>query len=300
MKDNNELLAKRRKMNFELIATPLFEAAAQTLVGALGGYATNRIINKIYNRSVFYGAFDLWQRGIHFNQLENGDLLYFDGLISPYVQLFPRDPYTNAERWNTLYSFEGKISAAEFSNLEFYAGSDDALRVGQINGETLVGLYDRYGYIGEGLLGVAPSKLIHKKIPDFFNKNFFGSRVRIKATLEKCPAQHGFVAQGLFLKAGIVINVDAYKSIPYLKIIDIDVYNNPNDKICSLLGSPWAATDNTDNPFLIQYGYFSNQDEINKCINNIYKSPIWDEVKVYYDILSAPSESLSYAAQFIL
>ncbi len=287
-------------MDLGIIAQPLFEAAAQTFMGTLGGYTIDKVVDKFYNQNSFNGAFDLWKRGIHHKQINYGDTLSFDGLISPYVQLFPRDPYTNAERWNTLYSFEGKISAEEFSSLEFYAGSDDALRIGRINGETIVGLYNRYGYIGEGILGIVPSKLVLKEIPDFFEKNFFGARVNIRATLEKCPAQHGYVAQSMFLKSGINLPIDGYSNIPYLKINKIEVYNKPNDKICSLLGSPWAATDNKNNPFLVQYGYFSEPKEINNCIENIYNSPIWDDVKVYYDILTTPSVNLSYTKQFIL
>ncbi|WP_113023911.1 hypothetical protein [Paenibacillus sp. YN15] len=283
----------------DIIAKPLLEAAAQTLVGVLGGCAFDKIKGKIFKTNTFDGAFDLWQRGIHCKNIDIGDTLAFDGLISPYVQLFPRDPYTNAERWNQLYSFPGKISAEDFSNLEFYAGSDDALRTGPINGETLVGLYNRYGYIGEGILGVVPTKTLLKKVPEFFNKSYFGTRVRIKGTLAKCPAQHGFVAQGMFLKAGIQFQQDSYSEIPYVKIDSIQLYNNEMDRISSLLGSPWAATNDKKNPYLVQYGYFSNQREINNCLKNIYTSPKWDSVRVYYDTLTSPTPSISFTSQFI-
>jgi hypothetical protein len=284
----------------DIIARPLLEAAAQTLVGVLGGYAFDKIKDKVFKSNTFDGAFDLWQRGIHCKNIDVGDTLAFDGLISPYVQLFPRDPYTNAERWNELYSFTGKISAEDFCNLEFYAGSDDALRTGAINGETLVGLYNRYGYIGEGVLGIIPTKILLKKIPEFFNKSYFGARVRVKGVLAKCPAQHGYVAQGMFFKAGIPLRLDSYKEIPYVKISSIQLYNNEMDKICSLLGSPWAATNDEKSPYLVQYGYFSNPREMDACLHNIYSSPKWDAVKVYYDSITSPTPSLSFASQFIL
>jgi len=284
----------------DIIAKPLLEAAAQTFVGVLGGYTFDKIRDKIFKSNTYEGAFDLWQRGIHCKNINIGDVLAFDGLISPYVQLFPRDPYTNAERWNQLYSFTGNISADDFSNLEFYAGSDDALRTGAINGETLIGLYNRYGYIGEGILGIIPTKVLLKKLPDFFNEKFFGARVRVKGVLANCPAQHGFIAQGMFLKAGINIQLDSYKEIPYIKVSSIQLYNNDNDKICSLLGSPWAATDDKKNPYLVQYGYFSNPKEFNKCLYNIRSSPKWESVKVYYDSITSPIPSLSFASQFIL
>jgi len=284
----------------ELISTPLLEAAAQTLVGVLGGYAIDKVKDKVLKAKTFEGAFDLWQRGIHCKNLNVGDTLVFDGLISPFVQLFPRDPYTNAERWNKLYSFSGKISAEDFSNLEFYAGSDDALRTGAINGETLVGLYNRYGYIGEGILGIVPTNKLLKIIPDFFKPEFFGARVRVKGVLANCPAQHGFVAQGIFTKVGVPTQLDSYKEIPYIKIGSIHIYNSEADRICSLLGSPWAATDDKENPYLIQYGYFSNPKEIKTCLHNIHTSPKWDSVRVYFDSITSPSPSLSFVSQFIV
>ena len=133
----------------EIIGQPLLEAAAQTFVGAIAGYSFDKMKNRIYGDNSFDGPFDLWQRGIHCLNITYEDTIAFDGLLSPYIQLFPRDPYDNAVRWNSLYSFEGKIDAKEFSNLEFYAGSDETIRTGSLNGETLVGLYSRYGYIGE-------------------------------------------------------------------------------------------------------------------------------------------------------
>lgn len=121
-------------MMLEIIGQPLLEAAAQTFVGAIAGYTFDKLKNGIYKENSFDGAFDLWQRGIHCENVSFGDTIAFDGLLSPYVQLFPRDPYQNAVRWNTLYNFEGKINAKEFRNLEFYAGSDETIRTGSLNG----------------------------------------------------------------------------------------------------------------------------------------------------------------------
>lgn len=284
----------------ELIGQPLLEAAAQTFIGAIAGYTFDKLKNGIYKGNTFDGAFDLWQRGIHCKNVTFGDTIAFDGLLSPYVQLFPRDPYQNAVRWNTLYNFEGRINAQEFSNLEFYAGSDETIRTGSLNGETLVGLYNRYGYIGEGVLGVVSTTYLLKQIPDFFAESFYGIHAKITATLSKCPSQHGFIAQGMFQKVGIALNTDQYKDIPYLKINSIKLYRNKRDNICSLLGSPWAATSDITEPYLVQYGYFSNNDELNTCIKNIITSPSWDKVKVFYDAIKAPSPSMSFTNNFIL
>ena len=283
----------------EVIGLPLLEAAAQTFIGAMAGYSFDKVKDRYYRENTFDGAFDLWQRGIHHNAIQRGDRLAFDGLLSPYIQLFPRDPYKNAVRWNSLYNFEGKISAQEFSKLEFYAGSDETIRTGSLNGETLVGLYNRYGYIGEGVLGVISTSYLLKKLPDFFAPSFWGCRVRITGTLAYCPAQHGFVAQGMFAKVGINLDTDQYKEIPYVKINSIHLYNREHDRISSLLGSPWAATDNRNEPYLVQYGYFSNATELSDCNRRIIASPSWNSVKVFYDTLTAPSPSLSFSRNFI-
>ena len=205
-------------MLIDVIGLPLFEAAAQTFIGAIAGYTFDKLKERFYRDNTFEGAFDLWQRGIRHHSIQAGDAITFDGLISPYVQLFPRDPYNNATRWNSLYNFEGKISAREFSKLEFYAGSDETIRTGALNGETLVGLYNRYGYIGEGVLGVVSTSYLRRIIPDFFAPKFWGCRAKISGTLSYCPAQHGFVAQGMFQKVGLTLNADQYREIPYLKI----------------------------------------------------------------------------------
>lgn len=283
----------------EVIGKPLFEAAAQTLIGALAGYSFDKIARTFHRENSFDGAFDFWERGIHHKNIQNGDHVSFDGLISPYVQLFPRDPYTNATRWNELHNFDGLKSAQEFSQMEFYAGSDDAIRTGPLNGETLVGLYSRYGYIGEGALGVVSTSYLRKLLPDFFEAGFWGCRARVAGTLSYCPAQHGFVAQGMFEKAGIHINTDIYREIPYIKVNSIKLYNKESDRISSLLGTAWAATDVKKEPYILQYGYFSNSSEMSDCTNKIIKSSSWDSVKVYFDTITSPNKSLSFAKTFI-
>lgn len=282
-----------------MIGRPLMEAAAQTFVGAIAGYSIDKVKGQIFKENTFEGAFDFWNRGIHYKSIQEGDRFCFEGLISPYIQLFPRDPYENAKRWNELYSFEGKISAQEFSNLEFYAGSDDTIRTGSLNGETLVGLYARYGYIGEGVLGVASTSMIQKNLPDFFLPEFWGRRAQVKGTLSYCPTQHGFIAQKMFSKAGIDMPVHPYHKIPYMKIDSIKLYNKPNDRIASLLGSPWAATSIETDPYLVQYGYISDAFELGECISKIKGSKNWDNVRVFYDDITSPDPTISFSNTFI-
>lgn len=76
----------------EIIGQPLLEAAAQTFVGAIAGYTFDKLKNGIYKENSFDGAFDLWQRGIHCKNVSFGDTISFDGLLSPYVQLFSKRP----------------------------------------------------------------------------------------------------------------------------------------------------------------------------------------------------------------
>lgn len=286
-------------MDLNVIGQPLLEAAAQTFIGAIESYGFDKIKNGLYKDNTFDGAFDFWQRGIHCHSVQQEDTIVFDGLISPYIQLFPRDPYSNAVRWNTLYDFQGKIDSKEFSKLEFYAGSDETIRTGSLNGETLIGLYNRYGYIGEGVLGVVSTSYLLKRIPSFFDVDFWGCRARVTGTLSRCPAQHGFVAQGMFTKVGLHLDTDQYKDIPYIKINSIKLYNKERDKICSLLGSPWAATDKAEEPYLVQYGYFSERAELFECNKKITTSKSWNSVKVFYDTLTSPSPSLSFSRNFI-
>ena len=278
----------------------LLIAAGQTLVGVLGSLGYNKVREKFYRDNSFSGPFDLWKRGIMSNKVQVDDVVLFDGLISPYIQLFPRNPYENGKRWNSLYSFEGKINSQEYSKLEFYAGSDDAVRTGSLNGETLVGLYARYGYIGEGILGVIPTKILLKEFPDFFGLNFFGERVIIKGRLKKCPTQHYFIAKRMFDSMKVPLEQEEYKDVLYLEITKITKFNKERDTVCSLLGSPWAATDLENEPFIVQYGYISNPSEMNSCYDNMRSSNSWNNIQVFYDALRSPSKEVSFTNKFIL
>lgn len=103
-------------MKLNVIGQPLLEAAAQTFVGAIASYGFDKIRNGFYKDNTFEGAFDFWQRGIHHNSVQRGDTIVFDGLLSPYIQLFPRDPYSNAVRWNTLYDLKVKSILKNLAN----------------------------------------------------------------------------------------------------------------------------------------------------------------------------------------
>lgn len=284
----------------DILWKPLLDAAAQTLIGALGSMTFAKIIASIRKNHTYEGAMDLWLRGIHNRTLGEDSNLLFDGIISPYTQLFPGDPFKNAQRWNQLYSFEGKISKYEYQAMEFFAGSDAALRVGSFNGETLVGLYGRYGFIGEGIIGIVPTSLIKKKIPYFFESPFYGARALLKATLSKCPSQLGYVAETIALKSGIDLRTRSYGDLWYLKIKDIDLFNKDHNKTISLLGSSWAVTERKSQQYLTQYGHFSDPTELHNCVKNIQKSNAWKSAQVYYDDLSCPNPELSFKYKYML
>lgn len=161
--------------NTQFLWEPLLESTAQTIVGAIGAFAIKEISSKFYAQNTFESPMDLWKRGIHNHSIEIGDRIKLECIISPYTQLFPCDPFENAKLWRNLYTFEGKVSAQEYQAMEFYVGADETLRIGSFNGETMVGLYYRYGYIGEGIIGVIPTQILKKAIPNFSEKIFWRS-----------------------------------------------------------------------------------------------------------------------------
>ena len=283
----------------ELLWRPLLEAAAQTIVGAVGGYAFTQALKELTRKQTFEGPMDLWRRGIGETVVGDGDQIIVDGLISPYSQLFPGNPMDNAVRWNQLYAFQGKINNEQFQAMEFFAGSDAALRIGSLNGETLVGLYARYGFVGEGLVGVVPTKLLLKAIPDFFHPSFFGAHARIRGRLALCPAQHGYIAQSIARKAGIELDISNYRNIYYLQINKISVARRSDQKMASLLGSAWAVTEEFSEQYLIQYGYLSEAPERKACNGRIIGSEVWDRARVFYDELTSPSQELGFRRTFI-
>jgi hypothetical protein len=278
---------------------PLLEATAQTIVGAIGAFTIKKISERIYRKNMFDGPMDFWKRGMHQKGIEYGDKVHIDCLLSPYTQLFPGDPFENANFWRRLYQFEGKITSSEFQAMEFFVTADEALRVGSINGETLVSLYHRYGYIGDGIPAIVPTAYIKKIIPEFFEKSYFGTRVIVNGILRKCPSQHGLVAQGIAKNAGINIEPQIYFNLPCIDISSIKLFNKSSDTSCSLLGSPWAVTDNKDEQYLMQYGYLDRPDELNICLNNIKQAKTWKNVRVFFDDLAAPSKEMSFKRNFL-
>jgi hypothetical protein len=283
----------------DLLWKPLFEAAAQTIVGAVTGYSLKKVISRVYDSNRFEGGMDTWIRGIHRKKLEEGDSVTIDGLISPYAQLFPGDPCENAKRWNTLHSFPGTISSTEYQSLEFFAGSDSALRIGALNGETIVGVYNRYGFVGDGMVGVVPTKLLLKAIPDIFHPEFVGAYVRMGAYLGRCPSQHLLVARSIAASAKIKLHTQSYLNLPYLQINSVKPYTASSKKSFSLLGSSWMATSAPSQQYLTEYGYFNDPKERNDCVAKLYQSKLWKKASVFFDDISCPSKELSFKQLFL-
>lgn len=281
----------------ELLWHPLLESTAQTMVGAIGAFAVKEISSHFFKENTFDGPMDLWKRGIHNHSIEIGDRIKVECLISPYTQLFPCDPFENAKMWRSLYEFDGKVSAKEYQAMEFYVGADETLRIGSLNGETLVGIYCRYGYIGEGIIGVIKTTQLLKVIPDFFDKDFVGVRATIYGTLELCPTQHGFIAKGIAQNAGISIENIDYAKLPYVNINNLKL--NSHDNTFSLLGTPWAVTDDPKEQYLLQYGYLDSQSELTTCIDNIKNQHAYKNMRVFFDDLKAPSAEVSFKKLFL-
>jgi hypothetical protein len=282
----------------ELLWKPLFEAAAQTFVGAIGTYGFGKVLSKFYESHRYDGGMDVWERGIRPKKLDEGDDVIIDGLISPYAQLFPGDPADNTRRWNSLHTFPGKITSTQYQALEFFAGSDSALRIGRINGETVVGIYNRYGFVGEGLVGVVPTKLLLKAIPNVFDADFVGSFARIRGKMGRCPSQHMMVARSIAASASINLDTAVYKTLPYVQINSLKPYTSANKSTCSLLGSVWVATRQPSQQYLSEYGYFNNAKERLECVAKLYQSKYWNKAAVYFDDIACPSEELSFKRSF--
>lgn len=284
---------------FDLLWKPLLEASAQTIVGAIGGYAFSKALNKLTARNTFEGPMDFWKRGIIGNTAQEDDQVYIDGVLSSYAQLFPGNPFNNGKKWNSLYEFEGTISSNEYQAMDFFAGGDAALRIGSLNGETVVGIYSRYGYVGDGLIAVIATKYLRAMLPVFFDPNFVGARAMIGGRVAKCPTQHGYIVQAIASQAGINVNLNEYKDLYYLKVNSLKLFNKDSEKTFSLIGSPWAATENKDEQYLVQYGYLDNPNELETCVHRIKNSSSWDQTRVYYDDITSPSEEISFKNSFI-
>jgi len=269
------------------------------IVGTIGGYTLSRVIESALQKNLFQGPLDFWMRGMQNRSVAEGDQVFIDGLISPYVQLFPGNPFDNAKKWRKVYDFEGRIDHSQYQAMEFLHGSDSSLRLRSLNGECLVGLYARYGYIGEGLLAVAPTKVILRAIPDFFHEEYFGQTARIGGVIAKCPMQHGFVLQNIAKTAGVSVDVSQYKSLYYIKINKIQITKKPTSATCSLLGSQWSLTDSTSQQYLIEYGHFSDKSELRHCTENLQSRPQWKDTRVYFDDITVISDDLSFSKNFI-
>jgi hypothetical protein len=183
--------------------------------------------------------------------------------------------------------------------MEFFAGSDAALRVGSLNGESVVGLYSRYGFIGEGLVGVVPTTLIKKVVPDFFSADFIGCRAIARGRLSRCPSQHAFVVEAIAERAGIHFNFAGYRNTWYLKIDSVHPFRDSSANTVSLLGSIWAATEVRQDQYLVQYGYLTNQAERRACIAHLKEDRAWKRARVYYDDIDCPDRELSFKRNFM-
>jgi hypothetical protein len=277
---------------------PLLEGSAKTLAGAIGAYGVTKLVQKLQPHNTFAGPLDFWRRGIQERLINEDDHVVFQGLISPYTQLFPGNPMRNGSRWSAIYEFEGKIDKEQYQAMDFYAGADVALRLKSLNGETVVGLYGRYGYIGDGLIGVVSTKYLLQRIPQFFQPDFFGLNARVYGKVSRCPSAHFAAAQQIASKAGVELDKNEYRSLYYLNVAKIVPATKASEQTCTLLGSPWAVTADKRDQYLIQYGYISEPSERQRCVEKIFSSRAWKQAQVYFDDITNPSEQLTFKRTF--
>jgi hypothetical protein len=270
----------------------------QTLTGIIGGYALKKAVQKLFQSNTFLGPKDLWYRGIIKRTVAEGDKVVVDGQISSFTQVFPGNPFENANRWDALYHIEGKIDQASYQSLEFVSGSDAALRIGSLNGETLVGIYDQYGFVGEGIIGVSSTSLLEKVIPDFRRPSFVGTRALIGGILKRSPSQHGYVIESIARKHHLQLDTSGYKNVYYLNVQWIRPYR-PRDNYSTLLGSPWATTDRKKEQYIVRYAHISDPAEKLQRIEDMKKNPSWSSLRVFYDDIDAPGDDVRFGKLFL-
>src|SRR5208282_6368345 len=154
-------------------------------------------------------------------------------------------------------------------------------------------------YIGEGLVGIVPTRYITNAIPNFFHPDFFGVRARVFGQLDWCPSAHYAAAKEIATKAGIAIDLKDYRKLYYLKIKKIVLATKEKDKVCTLLESPWAVTESKKDQYLVQYGYISEPAERRRCLDTIFSRRAWSQARVFFDDIANPSEETSFKKAFI-
>jgi len=122
------------------------------------------------------------------------------------------------------------------------------------------------------------------------NKGLVTTRHLLLAMLEE--------GEGIAIRIMISMNIDIDELYDSLK--KKKTFKKERDNTCSLLGSPWAATDIEKEPFIVQYGYISNPEEMNSCYDNMRASKSWKNIQVFYDALRSPSKEVSFTNKFIL
>lgn len=264
----------------EYLWTKLLKSSAKTFTSII---ANNEIIvNKFFRVPTYQGVMDFGARGYNANIIHTYDTVKIDCLLSPYTQLFPNNPFNNATRWNKLYTNDINIDAKNetMQILSFYIGSDHALRIKNWADKVVVGLYNRYGYIGDGLLATVSKRYLMNTIPDFDKRGFYGCRVMITGVLHHCPIEHINFIKDIAEKANLFIDFSKMDNIPYIEISKIKTFNKDKDKTTSLLGTQWAATNNINEPFIVPYGQFDNPFELNYCLNNLLKNK---DIQLFFD-----------------
>lgn len=275
---------------------PIFSAAADSIKEILGNADIQQ--NKRMNIPKYSGINDFWYRGIVNNTISINDKVKIDCLLSPYSQLFPGSPFINGVKWNLLYTndVDADIRNNLAQTLSFYINSDLVLRMKSIADRSIVGLYDRYGYAGDGLIGIIPEKLLLSCLPAFYSMNYWGARVVVEGVVRQCPAEHLVIVKDLAQKGSINIDSINYHETLYLDIQKIHLFNKDKDKTSTLTGTVWAVTLNEEKMYEVRYGYLNNSFEMNKNISELLKLP---EILVFGDDVAAKANS-TFSRMFLI
>ena len=275
----------------------LSKTLLSTSAQALKGILENRELKTSFFKKKYGGIMDFWYRGVNLRESAYGDTVVIDCQISPYTQLFPCNPFTNGIRWNKLYSngLSSQIKQQPMETIAFYVSSDLAIRTQPIGDFSVIGLYERYGYIGEGILASIESKKLLSIIPDFYDIDYWGSYVRVTGVTGRFPVEHSIVIQDIAKRANLKVNFERFSTLPCIRITNIKCLGR-HKRTCTLLGSPWVATTDDDQPFQVRYGYFSSSFELESCLSELEQI---SNISVYFDDFRILKNKQSFSEQFM-
>lgn len=263
-------------------------------ISYIGSIISKNSAKGLTKKYKFSGILNLWHDGLNSNKIKDGDKVYLNCQISPYLQLFPNNPFNNARRWNKLYesTIDVDIKKQPMSTVAFYIGSDMTIRYYKFGKYSVVGLYEQYGDIGQGILGRIETNKLLKLIPQFYDLRFVGAYASISGKISRYSTEHAFLISKIANEAHLNINFDTLTELPFVDITNISIKPKPT----TLVGTPWCATTDYDDPFIVRYCQFDNESELCQCIDELNKT---QNITAYFDEIRKPKQNIHTLKNFM-